>query len=60
MPVTGLSTFLTDIGTIMTSFWDWIGKVFTVYTSNPVLMVVFTIFIVGATIGLFTRLLGAR
>ena len=52
-----LSGILTDIGTVLTSMFSWIGGVFTAITSNPILfiMVVGTFGLI--CIGIVRRLL---
>lgn len=56
MEGTALSTFLTNVGTVITQFTTWIGNVAETIVSNPIYFVPIGIFIAGAAIGLFSRL----
>ncbi len=53
-----LQTFLSDVGTFLTSAITWMGNVLNVVTSNPPLMVmVLAIPIAGVAIGFLSRLI---
>ena len=53
-----LQTFLTDVGTFLTSAITWMGNVLNVVTSNPPLLVmVLAIPIAGVAIGFLSRLI---
>lgn len=56
----GEGSVLTTLGTIITQLLSWVGNVVTTITSNDLLLIPFAIFAVGAAIGLFSRLFGAR
>lgn len=51
-----LTTFLTAMTEIVTWFLSKFASILTLYTTEPVLMIPFTIFVVGAIIGLVGRL----
>lgn len=55
--MTGLATFLTDIGSIISDLVEYISTVLGLFTSTPVLAIVFAIFVIGACIGLGMRVL---
>lgn len=54
---TGLSDLLTDLGTIFTQMTSWVTTVASTIVSTPVLLLTFGIFVFGAAVGLFGRLL---
>lgn len=51
-----MTQFLTDIGSVVTEMIANFGDILTLFTTQPVLMVIFGIFVTGAVIGLITRL----
>jgi uncharacterized membrane protein len=51
-----MSAFLTDIGSVVTMLLGKFTDVLGLFTSQPVLTVIFGIFVTGAVIGLVTRL----
>ncbi len=51
-----LSTFLTNIGTVITAAVGWIGTVVNVIVDNPVLLVPVGLSIAAGAIGLFHKL----
>lgn len=53
----GLSDLLTDLGTIFTQMTSWVTTVASTIVSTPVLLLTFGIFVFGAAVGLFGRLL---
>ena len=55
----GLS-LITGMSDTVTSMMGWFGSVLGLFTNNPVLIIVFAIFVVSAVIGLVTRLSNAR
>ena len=48
---------LTGLGTVFTQLMTWLGEIVTTIASNPLLLVSVGIFVVGATIGLASRLI---
>lgn len=54
---TGLSDLLSDLGTIFTQMTSWVTTVASTIVSTPVLLLTFGIFVFGAAVGLFGRLL---
>lgn len=55
--MTGLSAFLTSLGTIITALVGNITTVLGLFTTTEVLAIVFGIFVIGACIGLGMRVL---
>lgn len=53
----GLSDLLTDLGTIFTQMVTWVTTVASTIVQTPVLLLTFGIFVFGAAVGLFGRLL---
>ena len=51
---------LTSLGTIFTQLMTWVGSLLTTMTAqgNEILLIPVGIFVVGATIGLCSRLIG--
>lgn len=54
------STVITSLGTIITALMGYVGDVIDTIVGNQLLLIPFAIFVVGAAIGLFSRLFGAR
>lgn len=54
---TGLSDLLSDLGTIFTQMTSWVTTVASTIVSTPILLLTFGIFVFGAAVGLFGRLL---
>lgn len=52
------STGLEALGTAVTQILTWMGNTVTQITSTPILLVPVAIFVVGACIGLASRLIG--
>lgn len=48
---------MTSLGTIFTQFMTWLGELYTVIVSHPIMMLTLGIFAVGAAIGLIFRLI---
>lgn len=55
--VSAMSSFLTEIGGSVTQFITWVGDVGTAVVSTPILLVGEGVFLLGASVGLFKRLL---
>lgn len=51
-----MTQFLADMSEIVTALLSFFSNILNLYTTAPVLMLPFTIFIVGAIIGLVSRL----
>lgn len=49
---------MTTLGTIFTQIMDWVGDLVTTISSQPLLLLPVGIFVVGAVIGLASRLIG--
>lgn len=56
MEASALSTFITNVGTVITACGTWIGSIVTVIVENPPLLVSFGIGIGAGAIGLFNKL----
>lgn len=52
-----MSTLLTELGTVVTQMFVWVGNTVTAIMDNDILLLGFGIWITGAAIGLFGRLL---
>ena len=54
------STALTGLGTLFTQFTTWMGTIVSTVTSegNEIMLIPIGIFVVGAAIGLASRLIG--
>lgn len=60
MPILAASTAdagLTSLGSIFTQFMTWMGELYTVIVSHPIMMLTLGIFVVGGAIGLIFRLI---
>ena len=60
MEPTAMQALLSDIGSVITQLLTWVGNVITTIVGQPLLLIPFAIFVVGACVGLFARLFGAR
>lgn len=49
---------LTSLGEIFTTLMGWVGDLVTTISSKPLLLIPVGIFVVGAVIGLASRLIG--
>ena len=49
---------MTTLGTIFTQIMTWVGDLVTTISSEPLLLLPVGIFVVGAVIGLASRLIG--
>lgn len=49
---------LTTLGTIFNQIMNWVGSLVTTIASQPLLLIPVGIFVVGAVIGLASRLIG--
>lgn len=49
---------LTNLGTVVTQMFSWVGNVVSTITSSPLLLLSVGIFAAGAAIGLAQRLIG--
>lgn len=54
----GSATGLEALGTIFTQIMTWMGSLVTTITTKPILLIPVGIFVVGAVIGLASRLIG--
>ena len=52
------ATGLEALGTIFTQIMTWMGSLVNTITSKPILLIPVGIFVVGAVIGLASRLIG--
>lgn len=55
-----LATFLTDVGTFVTSLVNWMSLLITFVTGNPPLLVFVMIALAGSIIGIVRRWLPGR
>lgn len=53
----GLSDLLSNLATIVTQMVAWITTVATTIVDTPILLISFGVFVFGAAVGLFGRLL---
>lgn len=53
----GADQGLTSLGSIFTQFMTWMGELYTVIVSHPIMMLTLGIFVVGGAIGLIFRLI---
>lgn len=58
LDATALSTFLTDIGSVITFLFGQFVNVFQMVMNNPPLLITFAVFIAGAILGLARRAIG--
>lgn len=56
-PVTPLASFLTDVGTVVTSVVGWVGNAATTIVNTPLLLFSVGFFAIGGAIGILGRLL---
>lgn len=49
---------LTNLGTVITQMMTWMTTVLTTIVTNPILLIPFAIFVIGACVGLVRRLMG--
>lgn len=54
--MTGLSDFLANIGTVITSVIGWMGTVLNAIMNSPVLFVFFCLSLVGIAVGILGRI----
>lgn len=52
-----MANFLTTMGTIVTQMFTWVGNVGTAILNDPILTFSLGVFCVGASVGIFGRLL---
>ena len=52
-----MTTLLTDLGTVATSVFSWVGNVATTIVSTPILLLTTGFLVVGGAVGIFGRLL---
>lgn len=55
-----LASILSDIGSIITSAFGWVGTAVTTITSNPIILLSAIIGFVGLGIGLLKRLMSVK
>lgn len=53
----GMSGLLSDLSTVATQIFTWVGTVATTITSNPILLLTTGFLVVGGAVGIFGRLL---
>lgn len=53
----GLSDLLSNLATIVTQMVSWIATVASTIVDTPILLISFGVFVFGAAVGLFGRLL---
>lgn len=52
-----MSSLLTDIGTVVTQMFTWVGTVAQTITQTPILLMTTGVLMIGAAVGIFGRLL---
>lgn len=52
-----MSSLLTDLGTVVTQFFSWVGEVATTITTTPILLLTTGVLMIGAAVGIFGRML---
>lgn len=52
-----MSTLLTDLGTVVTQVFAWVGTVASTITTTPLLLLTTGFLVLGGAIGIFGRLL---
>lgn len=57
MEVNPMSELLTELGLVVTQMISWVGDVATIIVDTPLLLLVSGIMVLGAAIGVFSRLL---
>lgn len=55
--VSAMSAFLTEVGGSVTQFITWVGDVGTAVVSTPILLVSEGVFLLGASVAIFKRML---
>ena len=55
--VSDMSSFLTDVGTVVTQVLTWVGSVATTIVSTPILLFTTGFLAIGGAIGIFGRFL---
>lgn len=54
---TGMTSLLTELGTVVTQVFSWVGDVCTCIVGQPLLLLTTGFLVLGGTIGIFGRLL---
>lgn len=54
---TGMSSLLTDLGTVVTQVMTWVGNVASTIVDTPLLLLTTGFLVLGGAIGIFGRLL---
>lgn len=57
MTPTPMEALLTQLASVATSVFEWVGNVATTIVSNPILLLTTGFLVVGGAIGIFGRLL---
>lgn len=57
MEVTPMAALLTDLGTVVTQVFTWVGTIASTITSTPLLLLTTGFLVLGGAIGIFGRLL---
>lgn len=52
-----MSALLTDLGTVVTSVFGWVGTVASTITTTPLLLLTTGFLVLGGAVGIFGRLL---
>lgn len=52
-----MSGLITDLSTVATAIFTWVGTVASTITSTPILLLTTGFLVVGAAVGIFGRLL---
>lgn len=52
-----MSSLLTDLGTVVTQVFEWVGTIASTITTTPLLLLCTGFLVLGGAIGIFGRLL---
>lgn len=55
-----MSSLLTDLGSVATQVFSWVGEVATTITTTPILLLTTGFIVVGGSVGIFGRFLSKR
>ena len=57
LTATPMESFLTNMGSVVTQVYTWVGNVVSTIMGSPLLLVTSGIMLAGAAVGIFARLL---
>lgn len=56
-PVDTMASLITELGSVVTAIFGWVGEVGTTIVSTPILLITTGFLVLGGAIGIFGRLL---